>query len=213
MRWSILIVFCACALSFCVGFFLGGSSWSWIDGGHSSEVAFWAMVGGWVSGTATLAAVLVSLWMAYQASQSTVEKILLTVSVIKKQFTHRGPLSFHIHVKNMKPIDTPLMKLLIQIDDAVDDLAPVRMDGIPLPYTLHQLGEQWKYGMELTPSIGWASIFENLSRGKPLKFKTGFFILETAMRKHRVKIPKEIFQKLIELHSKEEDFKKRQNNI
>lgn len=208
MRWSLLIGFCLCVLSFFVGFFFGGASWLRMGVGSANDIAFWSMVGGWVSGIATFAAVIVSLWMAYQASQSSVEKIQLTTSSLKKKYGFGDPILLEIYVKNMKPVVTPLEKLLIQVDDAVADLAPVRIRGTPLPYTLHQQGEQWQFDLEIRPMIGWTSILEIMSREKPLKFKTGYFIVETAMKQHRVKMTQEILEKIIQVHQKDEALKK-----
>lgn len=201
MRWGLLIGLFFCGLSFIIGIFVGGVEWGWRLSGHSSEVAFWSMLGGWLSGFATLFAVIVSLWMAYQASQNNVEKIHISVDPLKKQHGMGAEVFSVIKIKNLKPIDTPLMKLMIEIDGASADIRVAGLQLINLPHTLHQQGELWHFETNLIPSVGWMSIFETLSLERPPKFKKCYFIVETAMSKHRVKITKELVTKLIELET------------
>ncbi|EHN8842025.1 hypothetical protein [Enterobacter hormaechei] len=208
MRWGLLIGLFFCGLSFVIGLFVGGVDWGWRLTGHASEVAFWSMIGGWLSGVATLFAVIVSLWMAYQASQNNAEKILISVEPLTKQFGMGDSVFSVIKVKNLKPIDTPIMKLMMQIDGVSADLTIAGLQREVLPYTLHQQGELWQFETNLTTSLGWTSIFETLSHEHPPKFKKCYFIVETAMRQHRVKIPNELKSKLIELDKKIRNLKK-----
>ncbi|ENZ5474754.1 MULTISPECIES: hypothetical protein [Enterobacter cloacae complex] len=208
MRWGLLIGLFFCGLSFVIGLFVGGVEWEWRLSGHSSEVAFWSMLGGWLSGFATLFAVIVSLWMAYQASQNNVEKIHISVDPLRKQYGMGDAVFSVIKIKNLKPIDTPLMKLMIQIDGVTADLAPAGLQNIKLPYTLHQQGESWQFETNITPSsMGWTSIFQTLSVGRQLRFRKCYFIVETAMRQHRVKIPNEILIRLIKIDESVRDWK------
>lgn len=209
MRWGLLIGLFFCGLSFVVGLFVGGVDWGWRLTGHASEVAFWSMIGGWLSGVATLFAVIVSLWMAYQASQNNVEKILISVDPLSNQYGFGDAVFSVIKIKNLKPIDTPLIKLIIQIDGMTADLAPAGSQDIRLPYVLHQQGESWQFETNLTPSIGWTSIFEKLSQGQQLRFRKCYFIVETAMRQHRVKIPNEILIRLIKMDESIRDWKEK----
>lgn len=197
MRWGLLIGLFFCGLSFVVGLFVGGVDWGWRLEGHTSEVAFWSMIGGWLSGVATLFAVIVSLWMAYQASQNNVEKILITVEPLRSESVNGTKDYSVIKVKNLKPLDAPLMNIFIQIDSMALTLEHVNLGIQNLPYTLHFQGEEWQFETKIGLSIGWRSIFQLLSYSKqPISFKKGYFIIETAMKQHRVKIPKEILYEI-----------------
>ena len=155
-----------------------------------------------------LVIVIVSLWMAYQASQNNVEKIHISVDPLRKQYGMGDAVFSVIKIKNLKPIDTPLMKLMIQIDGVTADLAPAGLQNIKLPYTLHQQGESWQFETNITPSsMGWTSIFQTLSVGRQLRFRKCYFIVETAMRQHRVKIPNEILIRLIKIDESVRDWK------
>lgn len=198
MRW-LWIGLCFCGFSFALGFFLGGIDWTWRLADHTSAVAFWSMIGSWLSGFATFLAVIVSLWMAYQASQINVEKILIAVEPLRNEASCNAAFYTGVKVKNLKPIDTPLNQIMMEIDGATVDLTPVRLREGFLPATLKKQGEQWEFYTDLAISMGWQSVLEIISRERPLKFKKGYFIIETAMQQHKVKIPKDIFKRIIEL--------------
>ncbi|EOZ9397512.1 hypothetical protein ACOTXN_04665 [Enterobacter cloacae complex sp. IR53043] len=202
MGWRLVGVILLCILTFIAGLMVGGIDSSWMNSGHSSEVAFWSMLGGWVSGIATVAAVIVSLFMAYLASQANVEKI-------KMIFTPKGHNQFgdyvfknSLTIKNLSAVNTPIMKFFIQIDGAYADLYPTQMGIFQLPYTLQQQGESWVYETHLVPSAGWVSVFSSLAQQKIIKFKSGYFIVETALKQHRLKIPKEMLSDIKELKEK-----------
>lgn len=197
MRWVILISFCV--LSFVVGYMFGSINWQWMKEGHNNEVAFMAMVGGWISGLATLAAVIVSLWMAYQASQNNVEKILIEYKPVRVENCSGTSITHKLAVKSLRSVITPIMKFSIQIDGVEVDLAPVQMGRVVLPYTLHQQGEEWKFETYFALTVGWMSVFQTLTSQGDLKFKKGYFIVETAMRSHRKKIPNALLNELKEL--------------
>ncbi|MCM7565641.1 hypothetical protein [Enterobacter asburiae] len=202
MNWKLVGVVSLCFLMFVIGLLVGGIDWSWMKGSHNSEVAFWTMLGGWVSGVATLAAVVVSMTVAYQASQGNVEKIEISVEPLRNEFGIGDRVFCVIKVKNLKPLDTPLMKLILQVDGVSADLTVAGLQQKNLPYTLHQQGELWKFETNLTPSIGWMSIFTTLSPERPSKFKKCYLIVETAMGQHRIKVNKELITKLTELDAK-----------
>ncbi|MEA5217271.1 hypothetical protein [Enterobacter cloacae] len=202
MNWKLVGVVSLCFLMFVIGLFVGGIDWSWMKQSHNPEVAFWTMLGGWVSGVATLAAVVVSMAVAYQASQGNVEKIEISVEPLRNQFGIGGSVFSVIKVKNLKPLDTPLMKLILQVDGVSADLTVAGLQRNNLPYTLHHQGELWKFETNLIPSIGWTSIFMTLSLERPPKFKKCYFIVETAMGQHRIKVTKELIAKLTELDAK-----------
>lgn len=87
---GIALIICLCLFMFAFGFVLGGVQWAWGESENNSKVAFWTMLGGWVSGLATLAAVGVSLFTSYYAMISGKEKVdvvfapIYTTSTAKK---------------------------------------------------------------------------------------------------------------------------------
>lgn len=202
MNWKLVGVVSLCFLMFVIGFLVGGIDWSWMKESHTSEVAFWSMLGGWVSGVATLAAVIVSMTVAYQASQGNVEKIEISVELLRNQFGIGDSPFCVIKVKNLKPLDTPLMKLFLQVDGVSADLTVAGQQRNNLPYTLHQQGELWRFETILSPSMGWTSIFTTLSLERAPKFNKCYFIVETAMGQHRIKVNKQLITKLTELDAK-----------
>lgn len=46
MGWRLVGVILLCILTFIAGLMVGGIDSSWMNSGHSSEVAFWSMLGG-----------------------------------------------------------------------------------------------------------------------------------------------------------------------
>ncbi|WP_447840773.1 hypothetical protein [Enterobacter ludwigii] len=202
MSWKLVGVISLCFLMFIAGLMVGGIDSSWMNKGYESKVAFWSMLGGWVSGVATVAAVIVSLFMAYLASQTNVEKIKMTF--MPKGHDYLGEFSYinSLTIKNLSPVTTPIIKILIQIDGAYADLYPTQMNHFQLPYTLQQQGESWVYETHLVPSMGWVSVLTSLSQQKDLKFKSGFFVIETALKQHRLKIPKGMLLDIKELKEK-----------
>lgn len=58
------------------------------------------------------------------------------------------------------------------------------------------------YETHLVPSAGWLSVFSSLAQQKIIKFKSGYFIVETALKQHRLKIPKEMLSDIKELKEK-----------
>lgn len=213
MNWKVIGVVFLCVLVFLIGFFLGGFRWEWAQEKHSSDVALWSMLGGWVSGLATLSAVIVSMWMAYQASQAGLEKLDLIVKPLISINGLGDKTNSQIVVKSVRAVTTPIIRVLIQIDGVNDvvDITAVNENSINLPYTLHQLGEKYEFKFDLFLSIGWSSALIELSQNGEPTFKKGCFIIETAMKQHRVRIPTEILERLNSLYKKEKEYKAKQH--
>ncbi|EKM5761148.1 hypothetical protein ACTV2B_004052 [Cronobacter turicensis] len=205
MRWGLIFCFGLCALSFALGFYAGAVDWSWMKSGHNEQVAFLAMVGGWVSGLATTAAVIVSLWMAYQASQNNVEKIDIKFFGIGDVYSGERCVMPTIVVTNLRPVVTPLMRLTIQVNSLELDLSPMQMGNARLPYTLHQQGERWFYETYFTRTHAWIDFYQMLFFSRNTDLKKGFLVVETALRQHRIKLPKKMIESLKELKRRMDD--------
>lgn len=185
-----LLLIGAAILIFITGFFLGGIDWSWRTQAHAGDVAFWSMVGGWVSAAATFVAVLVSLGMAYQASQNGAEKVALKLSPEEGRYD-RSTDSAHLEVKNLRPVTVVINKVLISVhgSEVTTDFTFMGRRNFPLPYPMYQPGEKWDFYFYLSDNVKMASVFTDLKRHGEPTFKSGFIWVETAMGLHKIKLP------------------------
>lgn len=193
MRNNFLLVFILCALSFVIGYLLGAVNFSWMSKGHENEVAFMSMVGGWVSGLATLLAVIVSLLLAYQASQNSTENI----EVIADPTIDSDGLTA-INIKNLRNITTPLKEIYLSFDGIKyeKEISSLKHKGDFFPWTFQQLGESYTFEFYIDNSFRFQQVYrEFASRGNPT-FKKGYYIIETAMKRYKAKIPDEHLKRM-----------------
>lgn len=206
MNWKLVGVVSLCFLMFVIGLLVGGIDWSWMKESHNSEVAFWTMLGGWVSGIATLAAVVVSMSVAYQASQAGVEKLELsfdhifgTLSGTRSKKLSRNDVA-NIKVKNMRSVTAAIMEVYMKIE-GIDDPIKItnwKQGGLPIPYTLHHIGEKWEFAFSISNSSWLDRTLLNLrSQGEPT-FRKGIFIIETAMNQYTLKMQADLLALLKE---------------
>lgn len=190
MIWKMLLLIGASVLIFISGFFLGGIDWSWRTQAHASDVAFWSMVGGWFSAAATFFAVLVSLGMAYQASQNGAEKVSLRLSPDDDRYD-RPTDSAHLEIKNLRPVTVVITKVLISIhgSEVTSDISFMGRRSYLLPYAMYQPGEKLDFYFCLSDHVKMASVFTDLKRHGEPTFKRGFIWVETAMGLHKIKLP------------------------
>lgn len=209
MIWKIVAAVISGVFIFVLGLWLGSLQAEWSKPENASAVAYLSMIGGWVSGIATSLAVIISLYATYQASQSNVEKIHLQLKTIPEKFWQDE--STKIIVKNMCPVAVHILKIFITVDGSKTstDISFIKRGEDPIPHALYQLGEKWEFSFNTNSSAQWASIFTKLERGGQPSFKSGFFILESAMKQYRLEMS-EHFLSLI--RSRYETFKAENNN-
>ncbi|WP_342323490.1 hypothetical protein AAEY27_03255 [Kosakonia sp. BYX6] len=196
MHWKIITFIMTGVFIFVLGLWLGSFQTEWAKPENKDAVAYLAMIGGWVSGMATLFAVIISLYASYQASQSNVEQVQLSLEVIPA--IDKNDIGTNIIVKNMKPITVHILKIFIAIDGskASAEISDLKRGGGPIPHALYQLGEKWEFAFYTHYSPQWAAIFSKLESGGGLTFKKGFFIIESAMRQYRLKMPSDLLNML-----------------
>ncbi|HHA1766958.1 TPA: hypothetical protein ACOEDU_000417 [Enterobacter ludwigii] len=200
MSWKLVGVILLCFLMFVTGLLVGGIDLSWMNKGHESEVAFWAMLGGWVSGIATVAAVVVSMTVAYQASQAGVEKLELTFDHIYGTLSGKRSKQLgqddvaNIKVKNLRHVTAAILEVYMEIEGVNErvKITHLKQGGLPIPYTLHHIGEKWEFAFSLSNSSRLDMTLLNLkSEGEPT-FRKGVFIIETAMNHYQIKMQSDL---------------------
>ncbi|CAM6490952.1 hypothetical protein CISECK367B_20465 [Citrobacter sedlakii] len=222
MSWKLVGVFFLCIFMFVLGLLVGGVDFSLMKEGHGSEVAFWSMLGGWVSGIATVAAVIVSLYLAYQASQAGVEKLEISFDHIFQTLSGKRSKRLspddlvNIKVKNMRSVTAAILEVYMKIE-GVDEPIKItnwKQGGLPIPYTLHHIGEKWEFAFSISNSSRLDISLLNLkSEGEPT-FKKGNFIIETAMNQYSLKMQADLLALLKERYIKvvgTQDLSKRQS--
>lgn len=178
-------------LMFAVGYILGGINYSWTDVKYSPVVSFWAMVGGWVSGLATLAAVVVSLYIAFKSSQNEIEKIEIKYSLSgKSEFGDTWSLT--VDLINARNIHTSVTDVSLSIDDGklinINHLAKRQL----LPYVFGFKGESAKFFLDIEGGEMWWPIFTRLEEQDDLNFKKGSLVFKTNTRNYKILLNKEV---------------------
>lgn len=198
MIWKMIALVFVGFFIFVLGLWLGSIQSEWAKPEYKDAVAYLTMIGGWVSGIATSLAVVISLYATYQASQSNVENVQLSLEVIPA--INKNDIGTSIIVKNMKPVTVHILKVFIAIDGSKvsADISFLKRGGYPIPHALYQLGEKWEFAFYTHYSPQWAAIFSKLESGGGLTFKKGFFIIESAMKQYRLKMPNDFLNLLRE---------------
>lgn len=191
MRWRYLTVAFLCLLMFAFGFNLGGIRWSWTDGAHTNEIAFWSMLGGWVSGLATLAAVVVSMWMAYHSSQVDVEKISISLSGVDRDIFGDSYI-MNIRIQNLKNIHVEITDLKVVLDDlrivfSLNGMFPISL--IQNKCMLERKGEYVDFPLSIDAGHDWWAIFSKLDKVQNVMFKKAKLQVYTPLKTYEVKIP------------------------
>ncbi|MHA5030149.1 hypothetical protein ACX2C7_06845 [Enterobacter mori] len=210
MSWKLVGVFFLCIFMFVLGLLVGGVDFSLMKEGHGPEVAFWSMLGGWVSGIATVAAVIVSLYLAYQASQAGVEKleisfdhIFATLSGKRSRKLSQGDV-VNIKVKNLRSVTAAILEVYMKIEGVNEriKISNLKQPGSDIPYTLHHIGEKWEFAFSISTSSRLDTTLLNLkTQGQPT-FRKGVFIIETAMNQYKLKMQEDLLAALKERYQK-----------
>lgn len=204
MSWKYIYVAFAGFLIFSLGFLVGGMSWDWSQPGHGSAVAFWAMLGGWVSGLATLAAVVVSIVLAYQGSQAGVEKLAITFDHIYQTATSRKSKKItaydtaNIRVTNMRNVSAEITNVNMRIDgvDIPLDIGFVKQQGKKLPFVFTKIGETWEFAFSVTGSSRLDTVLLYYKYLGTPTFKKGEIIIQTTIKQYKLKMEKDLLDVL-----------------
>ncbi|HGL4202606.1 TPA: hypothetical protein ACKE1S_000724 [Citrobacter farmeri] len=188
---KIILMVIVGAFLFVAGFLCGGLNYDWTNKEYSSTVAFWAMIGGWASSVLTFAAVAISLYMAYQARQNDVEKIILkTKSPKKSPFGDSWDVT--IDIINARAIHTKIESVYITIDSTKHLIVNHLIEGQVFPLQLSYKGEVVKVSFKIDGGNLWWPIFCEVDKYVELNFIKGFFIFQTPVAEHKIPITKDI---------------------
>ncbi|WP_455871613.1 hypothetical protein [Serratia proteamaculans] len=174
-------------LLFILGFFFGGVDWDLAAPERATKVAFWTMLGGWVSGFSTLAAVVVSLYMAYTATQNTVEKLHISLAEFKEHYPHSDESFVRLVFKNLRNVRAEIINVGVQFDKMTDyvSIRNLKSGGPQIPHTLEKTGEALDFYLHVNSSMLWWGVFDQLDGPT---FSNGFFVVETTMKRYELKM-------------------------
>lgn len=189
-----------CVLIFALGFLLGGFNWEWAENKHTSEVAFWSMIGGWLSAFATLVAVLVSLHMAYRAVQSESEKIRVFHGVAT-QAEHGQGVNCSIMIQNMRNLKVNVTGIYYSLGNSSSRYSLERVIGqqvIPLTYK----GETGKFHFTIDSGVAWWGTYNLFRIDDEINFKKGKLFVTTELKTYESKLPGVFLNALEEAYSR-----------
>jgi len=190
------------ALMFTAGFFVGGISWEWSKNEYSLLVAFWSMVGGWVSGISTLLAVLVSLILAYQAVTKEQENIVIKMKSFKKSLFGDG-WKISVVVRNLNNYHVEVTDVFLVFDPKNAAVNINELTGVgPFPKVLKRKGAHVDFSIKLDSGNEWWRIYDTLSQSEIYKFKKCKVIVVTEVGTHYYKLNSEVVSILNENYVK-----------
>lgn len=176
------------ALMFVLGFFLGGFNWGWADKNHAGEVALWSMLGGWLSAIATLLAVLVSLYMAYQATQNENEKIRVTHG-ISVDVTHGKGVNCNLIIQNMRNMTVNITGVFFSLGGTSARCSLDKVIGHH-DITLSYKGEIKSVKFTIDSGVAWWSTYALFDMNKNIDFKKGKLFITTNLNTYEFDLPK-----------------------
>ncbi|MGP1112325.1 hypothetical protein ACJ8I8_10700 [Serratia sp. CY54717] len=191
MGIKLILLIVVATLFFVLGFFFGGVDWSLAVPEQRDKVAFWAMLGGWLSGVATFAAVALSLYMAYTATQSSVEALHISLAEFQEGVPSPDDCLVRLIFKNARNVRAEIINVGIQFDKMTSyvSISPFKAGGQHIPHVLEKTGEVLEFWFYLDSAVRWWSVFEQL--GEPV-FSKGVFIVETTMKRYELKMTADV---------------------
>jgi hypothetical protein len=184
-------------------FILSYVGWEWCNPKYPSEkMAYLSMLGGWVSGLATVAAVVVSLYATFQSRLLTTENLILGFQIKYSPYPWGDISHFSLEVKNKGHVRARAESVYLNVSgsDVNVSINFLRRKDVSLPCELKQIGDCWLFEFDYVgDAIG--AVFGRLVDGGRPTFKHGHFVVETAMRQHQLRMSKEFLQLLEERYS------------
>lgn len=188
---KILLLVVLSVLIFLAGYFFGSVSLAWTSPKYASTVAFWAMIGGWLSSILTFIAVAVSLFMAYQATQNDKEKILLKTKMTGKSL-FGDSWNVSIEIINLRAIHTKVEDVYLVIDSEKPIHIGHLLEGRAVPFQLTFKGEMVRLKLTIDAGNHWWPIFRQLDESNDLKFRKGFYLIQTPLQTYKVPLSDEV---------------------
>lgn len=203
MVWKIFLIISLSLLMFALGFFFGGVHWAWMAPGHADTIAFWSMLGGWVSGLATLAAVAISLMVAYHASRNNAEKLEVSVGrlVIRQDL---DDVRVYITVQSLRNIRAEVVdiRLIIKKKTNSVSLLVVLTSLRPLPNILEHIGENITYSIKYSISPLWGGIYDAINQQGGVEYRKTKIQVLTTMGEYTCILPRDSIIALKTKHNK-----------
>ncbi|HBQ9998613.1 TPA: hypothetical protein L9E84_002182 [Klebsiella pneumoniae] len=176
-----------CILMFTLGFFIGGFKWEWAESKHTSEVALWAMLGGWLSAFATLVAVMVSLYMAYQAVQSEIEKIRV-IHGISGVVSNGVGVNCSLTIQNMRNLRVNITGIYFSLGKSSGRYSlekTVQLNNVSLSHK----GERAAFCFVIDSGVTWWGIYSLFDKDEKINFKKGKIFITTDLNTYEFKLP------------------------
>ncbi|QFZ67664.1 hypothetical protein [Klebsiella quasipneumoniae] len=176
-----------CILMFTLGFFIGGFKWEWAESKHTSEVALWAMLGGWLSAFATLVAVMVSLFMAYQAVQSEIEKIRVIHGISGVVSNGKG-VNCSLTIQNMRNLRVNITGIYFSLGKSSGRYSlekTVQLNNVSLSHK----GERAAFCFVIDSGVTWWGIYSLFDKDEKINFKKGKIFITTDLNTYEFKLP------------------------
>ncbi|MBA0065841.1 hypothetical protein [Klebsiella pneumoniae] len=176
-----------CILMFTLGFFIGGFKWEWDESKHTSEVALWAMLGGWLSAFATLVAVMVSLYMAYQAVQSEIEKIRVIHGISGVVSNGKG-VNCSLTIQNMRNLRVNITGIYFSLGKSSGRYSlekTVQLNNVSLSHK----GERAAFCFVIDSGVTWWGIYSLFDKDEKINFKKGKIFITTDLNTYEFKLP------------------------
>ncbi|AUV96806.1 hypothetical protein FMK67_14940 [Klebsiella michiganensis] len=176
-----------CILMFTLGFFIGGFKWEWAESKHTSEVALWAMLGGWLSAFATLVAVMVSLYMAYQAVQSEIEKIRVIHGISGVVSNGKG-VNCSLTIQNMRNLRVNITGIYFSLGKSSGRYSlekTVQLNNVSLSHK----GERAAFCFVIDSGVTWWGIYSLFDKDEKINFKKGKIFITTDLNTYEFKLP------------------------
>ncbi|MGM8944236.1 hypothetical protein [Enterobacter hormaechei] len=193
MNWKILLTISLSIFMFTIGFFIGGIRWEWMTPGHNDSVAFWSMLGGWISGLATLAAVVISLLVAYHASQNAIEKLNVRVGKLSKNMDESYSRA-DITVQNLKGIRAEIIDIRLIVDKKLDSIpfTIALTSERALPNVLDKIGETAVYSIRLSTATTLWGVYDAIYKQGGVKFGHTKIQVITTMGQYTCLLPRDL---------------------
>ncbi|GHK40285.1 hypothetical protein KPZU07_10700 [Klebsiella pneumoniae] len=172
---------------FTLGFFIGGFKWEWAESKHTSEVALWAMLGGWLSAFATLVAVMVSLYMAYQAVQSEIEKIRVIHGISGVVSNGKG-VNCSLTIQNMRNLRVNITGIYFSLGKSSGRYSlekTVQLNNVSLSHK----GERAAFCFVIDSGVTWWGIYSLFDKDEKINFKKGKIFITTDLNTYEFKLP------------------------
>ncbi len=144
-----------------------------------------------MSSLLTFIAVAVSLFMAYQATQNDKEKILLKTKMIGKSL-FGDSWTVSIELINLRAIQTKVEDVFLIIESGKSINISHLIEGEAVPFQLTFKGDMVRLKLIIDFGNNWWAIFTKLNESNDVKFRKGFFLIQTPLQTYKSPLSEEM---------------------